>query len=219
MPKSKRDQRVNLTQTAKKDRAHKSKIVTDVRSSIDQYDNTLVFSFDNMRSNKFKDVRMEYKDSRIYMGKNKLLQLALGRTPEDEYQENIRHLSKLCSGSVGLLMTNRSKSDVVKYFEGLSSEDFARAGASASRTVSLTQDDVETHPVSMFDQFRKLGIPVQIVEGKVSLLSATKGYTVCKKGQVLTAEQCKILVHFGVKLAVFKITLKCIWNDGDFELL
>ena len=218
MPKSKKNQRVNLTQTGKKDRDHKSKIVTAVRESVDTFDNTFVFAYDNMRSNKFKDVRMEFRDSRIFMGKNKLLQLALGRTPEDEYQENMRHASKLCSGSVGLLMTNRPKKEVVTYFQNLSSEDFARAGVEADRTVTLSQEEVSIHPVSMVEQFRKLGLPVQVLEGKVSLLNG-KSYQVCKKGSVLSAEACKILVHFGIKLAVFKINLKCCWNDGEFELL
>ena len=32
---------------------------------------------------------------RIYLGKNSITQLALGKTPEDEYKDNLRHISKV----------------------------------------------------------------------------------------------------------------------------
>ena len=124
-------------------------------------------------------------------------------------------MSKHISGSVGLLMTSRGKEDVEGYFRDFSSEDFARAGAVASRTVVLSQSDVEPHPVSMVEQFRKLGVPVEVKVGKVSLVNG-KDFRVCKEGQELTAEQCKLLVHFGFKLSTFVVKLVCRWEDGGF---
>jgi len=32
---------------------------------------------------------------RIFMGKNSIAQMALGRTPEEEYRDNLRHISKV----------------------------------------------------------------------------------------------------------------------------
>ena len=67
-----------------------------------QYSKIYVFIFEKagMLS---KDVRMIaiIKSSqrffafllRIFMGKNKIAQVALGRTPEDEFKDNLRHLS------------------------------------------------------------------------------------------------------------------------------
>ena len=65
------------------------------------------------------------------MGKNKVIQLALGRTPEEEYKDNLRHLSKVTNnstqmesmglicihfktitGNVGLLFTNKESDEV-----------------------------------------------------------------------------------------------------------
>jgi hypothetical protein len=73
------------------------------------------------------------------MGKNSIAQIALGLTPESEYKDNLRHVSKVSAlcvarsqfmqanivlfflhpfqrlvGSVGLLFTNRSKAEVKK---------------------------------------------------------------------------------------------------------
>ena len=230
---------VALTKTAKKTRDHKTNYIDMVREAIDANDRLYLFSYENMRSNHFKDVRLHFRGSsssssgndmsddndsgstegRIFLGKNKLLQIALGRGPEDEYSDNLHRLSKILSGSVGILCTNQSASDVEEYFAKLAVEDFARAGAIAPRTVSLTKDQVETHPVSMVEQFRKLGLPVEVKNGRVAFIGGRDEWEVCKEGKELTVEQCKILVHFGVKLAVFKIDLVCRWEreEGTVE--
>ena len=214
MPSSKRTKKVTLTQVDKKDRTHKSKIVSDVRDSIDSHTSLYLFSFDNMRSAKFKDVRAHFRDSKIFMGKNKLLQLALGKGEEDEYADNLQAVSKHISGSVGLLATSRERSEVESFFADFASDDFARAGATASETVTLKNSDVNAHPVSMVEQFRKLGVPAEVKNGKVSL-AGPETYTVCKEGGALTAEQCKLLVHFGYRLSTFKVSLVARWEQGD----
>jgi hypothetical protein len=52
---------------------------------------------------------------RLFLGKNKIVQLALGKSSEDEYQDNLSNVSELLSGNVGLLATNRPKADILKY--------------------------------------------------------------------------------------------------------
>ena len=39
----------------------------------------------------------------------------------------------------------------------------------------------------------------------------------CEDGDELSAEDCKILFQFDVKLTEFKVALVCRWNDGSFE--
>lgn len=242
MPRSKRAQRVALTKTAKKTRDHKASYVENVRSVIDASGRLYLFSYENMRSNHFKDVRLHFRgnnskktdamnddkddgesndaaEGRIFLGKNKLLQIALGRTPEDEYSDNLHRLSKALSGSVGILCTNESPKDVEGYFADLAVEDFARSGAVAPRTVTLTREQVETHPVSMVEQFRKLGMPVEVKVGRVAFVGGKTAWEVCKEGSELSVEQCKILVHMGVKLSLFKIKLVSRWEkeEGSVE--
>jgi len=228
MPQSKRSRVVALTQTAKKSRDHKSSVIKEVRAAIDNHDTLYLFSYENMRSNKFKNVRMHFREpdmegkpSRIFLGKNKLLQIALGKTLEEEYSENLRHVAKLTSGSVGLLLTSQPRKDVESYFSDLVEDDFARAGSVSPRKVIITNDMVEMPPVSMMEYFRKLGLPVEINNGRVSLVGEMKDFTLCKEGDTLSAETCKALVHFGVKVSEFKVCLVCRWtsSDGAFELL
>ena len=230
---------VALTKTAKKTREHKTNYVDSVRTAIDTNNRVYLFSYENMRSNHFKDVRLHFRgdggkddamnddtennnnksEGRLFLGKNKLLQIALGRTPEDEYSDNLHRLSKILTGSVGILCTNQNASDVEEYFAKLAVEDYARAGAISPKSIMLTKEQIETHPVSMVEQFRKLGLPVEVNNGRVAFIGGRTEYEVCKKDEELSVEQCKILVHMGMKMAVFTIDLVCRWEkeDGSVE--
>merc|ERR1712176_650766 len=152
----------------------------------------------------------------------KLLQIALGKNPEDEYADNLRHVSGEISESVGLLFTSRSKKSVVDYFENLVEPDFARAGSIAPRDVVITNEMLADHPVSMLEQqFRKQGLPVKIENGSIVLLDGKKTYRLCKEGETLSPEKCKALSHFGIKLSEFRVKLVFHWSSktGEFEML
>lgn len=217
---------VALTQTTKKTREHKNQFIQQIRTAIDEYDDVYLFSFTNMRSNHFQSVRTHFATNgnkgRLFLGKNKLMQLALGKTLESEYNDNLHQLGMRITGAVGLLLTSDAREAVELYFSELAQrqhDDFARAGAIAPRTVVLTEDMVASHPISMVEQFRKLKVPVEIKNGRVALADSKTQYTLAKQGETLSAEQCKALMHFGIKLAEFRVKLKCRWSNGEFEIL
>jgi mRNA turnover protein 4 len=169
------------------------------------------------------------------MGKNSIAQIALGRTPEEEYKDNLRHISKVAlrrrnllhfvcanlsfnaflqklEGSVGLLFTNRSRKEVQKYFKNYSAADFAKAGSVPTEDIVL-QPGVLDFPVTMLDVLRKLGMVVEVEDGTVVLRSPI---TIASVGVPLTPEQAKILVKLGTKTIQFKVKLECAWENGAF---
>jgi mRNA turnover protein 4 len=252
-----------------------------VRTAVDDHDRVYVFSYENMRSNHFQEIRLHFRSrgsnststassnsnhisratkddmhddddddddenddedheqdpaaddihdtvsdhdsSRIFLGKNKFIQIALGRTTQDEYCDNLRHISQLITGgSVGLLCTNRTDTDVESYFAQLEKTDYARAGATSNRDVIITNADLKSLPISMIEQLRKLGLPVDIQNGVIFLRETSKGcnageYRICKEGNVLTAEQCKLLVHFNCKVSNFRVHLVGRWIKDTCE--
>jgi mRNA turnover protein 4 len=204
-----------LTKTEKRStREHKSSLIEEVRKAIDEYETIYVFSYENMRSTKFKNIRLHFRDetkkSRIFLGKNKLLQIAMGRTPEEEYSDNLRHMSKLIvGGSVGLFFT----------CQPLKEPDFARAGSIANREAVVTNEILQHFPSSMMETFRKLGLPVEIRTGVIVLRDNLTEHRICKVGDTLSAERCKLLVHFGLQLTDFQVKLVARWSDGTFEPL
>ena len=216
MPSSRRTKKVTLTQTDKKDRGHKSAVIDSVRSALDLHTSLYVFTYTSLRSAHFQRVRRDWSDSRLFISKNKLTQLALGRGEEDEYKENLRLVSALLKGSVGLLATSRPREAVMEYFESLDATDYIRAGAASPETVNLTNTDLSCHPVSMLPQLKSLGVPCHVSNGKVVLLTGHE-WRVVGAGRQVTAEQAKVLGIMGVKLARFELKIKARWEDGDFE--
>ena len=74
-------------------------------------------------------------------------------------------------------------------------------------------------PVSMVEQFRPLGLPTKVDNGKVMLMDGRTEFQLCKEGEILSAEKCKLLVQFDIKLSEFRVNLVCRWNDGEFDML
>lgn len=220
MPKSKRAKVVHLTQVAKKGREHKEKLFQSIRDAIPNYQHCLVFSVDNMRNSYLKDVRRELSDSRLFFGKTKLMAKALGQSPSEAIVPGIDDLTRYIAGDVGLLLTNRSPSDVIDYFAGLAKVDFARAGVTASRSFTIppgvlysTGGEVPAEydvPLehSIEPELRRLGVPTRMVKGKVVLGDESgqgEGHLVCKEGELLDSRQTRLLKLFSVCLSEFRV--------------
>jgi len=218
MPKSKRDKKISLTRVEKKNGLEtKAALVDKVRSAVDNYARVFVFQYENMRNAKLKTVRDEWSHSKFFIGKNRVLAKALGNTEAEEYSDNLHLISKCLKNECGLLATNQSQDDVMEYFSNLSEPDFARTGGVATETVELKEGVLEQFSHSMEPQLRQLGMPTQLVKGKVTLLS---DMTVCTKGDVLTSEQARILKLLGHQHAEFKLNIVSGWSkaEGKFEL-
>ena len=100
-----------------------------------------------------------------------------------------------------------------RYFKKFAAQDFAKAGAIPKKDIVLPAGDLE-FPGSMLDQLRKLGLTVELDNGKISLKSM---FIVASKGEPLTPEQAKLLVHMNIPLISFKINVAGSWCDGAFE--
>ncbi|XP_076160696.1 ribosomal protein LP0-like isoform X1 [Ptiloglossa arizonensis] len=203
MPKSKRDKKISLTKTSKKGLDLKQQIVEDVRNCVERYTRIFLISVHNMRNNKLKDLRAEWKDSRFFFGKNKVIALAFGKSPQNEIAEGIYKLSEALKGQCGLLFTNRTKKEVLHWMEEYEEVDYARSGFIIDESVTLPEGPMPDFSHSIEPHLRQLGMPTALQKGVVTLL---KEYVVCKKGQALTPEQARILKLLGKPVATFKLT-------------
>ncbi|AEO68878.1 2b324d31-7563-4001-b7dc-2eeb0bc17893 [Thermothielavioides terrestris] len=236
MPKSKRAKVYHLTQVTKKTREQKDKLFANIRECIPKYQHCFVFSVDNMRNNYLKDVRQELSDSRLFFGKTKLTARALGTTPEESQADGLHALTRYLSGAVGLLFTNRAPEAVISYFGSLAHVDFARAGARATRTVTVPPGLVYStggevppeHDVpiahTLEPELRRLGMPTRMVRGKVCLGGDEKGegmkegYTICREGEVLDSRQTRLLKLFSVCMSEFRVSLLAYWSAASGEV-
>ncbi|CAL1414554.1 unnamed protein product [Linum trigynum] len=216
MPKSKRNRAVTLSKTKKKGREHKEGVVNGIREAVEKYPSIYLFGYENMRNLKFKEFRDQLKSSsRFFLGSNKVMQVALGRSAGDELRPGIRKVSKLLCGDSGLLATNLPKEEVERLFREYEDYDFARTGTNATEKVELNEGPLEQFTHEMEPFLRKQGLPVRLNKGVVELIS---DFVVCEEGKPLSPESARILRLLGIKMATFKLHLICRWSSDDFEL-
>uniref|UniRef100_A0A182JYG9 Ribosome assembly factor mrt4 n=1 Tax=Anopheles christyi TaxID=43041 RepID=A0A182JYG9_9DIPT len=218
MPKSKRDKKVSLTKTDRKGLSNKQQIIEDIQQCREKYDNIFLFSVQNMRNSKLKDVRTEWKNSRFFFGKNRVMQLGLKLISDDENSEptkleqGMEQLREQMIGQCGLLFTSEGKKTVLEFFDSYQAEEFARGGFRATKTVKLKPGPLEEFSHAIEPHLRSLGMPTKLDRGIVTLY---KDFTVCEKGKVLTPEQARILKLLNKPMATFKVVINCCYTKKD----
>eukprot|EP00211_Chloroparvula_japonica_P014742 CAMPEP_0119133226 /NCGR_PEP_ID=MMETSP1310-20130426/13263_1 /TAXON_ID=464262 /ORGANISM="Genus nov. species nov., Strain RCC2339" /LENGTH=224 /DNA_ID=CAMNT_0007123913 /DNA_START=150 /DNA_END=824 /DNA_ORIENTATION=- len=216
MPKSKRNRKVTLSQVSKKPAMEKKQnLFNSVRDSMDKFENVFVFTTKNMRNSPLKELRTSWGGSRFYIGKNKVLQRAVGRTEAEEYSPGSHKLAEhLVGPDMGLLFTNQSAKEVMNYFKSFSKPDYPRSGFIATETVQLDAGPLPQFSHAIEPHLRSLGMPTALKEGVVTLI---KDFTVCKEGKALTPEQARILKLLDIKMAEFFLILCChLTRSGKF---
>lgn len=104
MPRSKRSKVTTLTKTATRTtKASKLALVQEIQNEIEKYDTIWLFSVGDMRNEGLKEVRSQWRGTaRMFFGKGRVMQKALGQEEDDEYKEGTSKLSK-----VSLLLSSR----------------------------------------------------------------------------------------------------------------
>ncbi|GAB0090284.1 Ribosome assembly factor mrt4 [Sergentomyia squamirostris] len=220
MPKSKRDKKVSLTKTDRKGLAWKQHIIEDIRFCVTKYSNIYVFSIHNMRNTLLKELRSQWKDSRFFFGKNRIMQLGLkeaGKEFDEDAGESLHKMTTRLNGQCGLLFSDHGKDIVLDWFKDYSALEYARSGHKATETIVLPAGACEEFSHAIEPHLRKLGLPTKLERGVVHLY---KEYRVCEAGSTLTPEQAKILKLCNMPIATFRLTLKCWWSKKTgFEVL
>ena len=206
MPRSKRNKVVSLTKVKKKGREAKEEMVENIQQALTKYKRCFVLSFENMRTGPFKSIQNSMRDSKFFIGKNKVIQVALGRSPEEEPADNSHQLSKYLRGQVCLLFTNKTEKEVQAFIDEHHEPDFAKAGTKATFTVFLEKgvDALAAYGHGMEPYLRQLGLPTKLNMQKIELLADT---FVCRQGEELSVEQCKILKILGHQMANFSLKM------------
>ncbi|GFE55406.1 mRNA turnover 4 family protein protein [Babesia ovis] len=217
MPKSKRSKEVRLTVVKKKAKERKLNLVEAIRAAIQSPDCFVyVVALNNQRNSPLKSLRAILQPGRLFYGKNKVMQLALGAKPETELLADLHKIAENIVGERALLVTPESPDVVKKKLEGYKVNDFAKAGNIATDTIILKPGDgsLDVFPGNMEPQFRQLGLPTTLKMGKIELLG---DYLVCESGTPLTPNQARVLKVLGIRMALFETSIYCYWNNGSYR--
>jgi mRNA turnover protein 4 len=217
MPVSKRDRVIHTSKVKKHDKSEKADQIDQIRESVAAMRYTYVVSVSNERNNILKNIRDELKPGKMFYSKNKVAQVALGFTPESECSEGIHPLAGLLLGQSALISTNISTAELRDLLVKHEEPEFARAGGVATQTLALEEgfDALSSFPHSMEVQFRKLGLPTQLYDGKIKVLA---NHIVCREGDILTADQAQILKLFRIQMAKFEMTIKAVYDKETSQV-
>lgn len=160
----------------------------------------------------------------MFFGRVSVMAVALGNTEETEYKPGLHEIASKLRGQVGLFFTSWDPKETLDYFNSIKKPDFARAGSKATQEISVpagpltpivSAEDIAEgikptpFPSSMEPHLRKLGLSTRLEKGVITMAGPQ---TVCRKGDKLTAEQAQILKLLGVKMSVFRVTLRSMWE-------
>jgi len=197
MPKSKRDRLITLAATRPHGKELKQQVACVAQDGVDEYERLFVVRLVNERNSLLKSLRETWKGSgRFLFAKNRVIARAL-----DGYHPGLKGVAKGLSSSAGalgrkgLFFTNSPVQDVVSFFQSFAFDEFSRAGAKATREVVLAAGPLEGFAFSLEPTLRQLGLKTKLNKGVVELIEE---HVVCKKGQVLSPEQCRLLVSFSL---------------------
>ncbi|WWD15951.1 hypothetical protein CI109_100375 [Kwoniella shandongensis] len=221
MPKSRRSKLTTLSKTpVRSTKASKQALVNEIRATVDKYDHCWIFSVGDMRNEGLKEIRAQWRGTgRFFFGKGKVMAKALGLTPETEYQEGLANVAKRLRGQLGLFFTSHPVDETVEWFESWSKKEYARMGARATQEITLPEGPILTpysetvlgdpFPHSMEPQLRALGLSTSLIRGVPSL---NNPHLLCRQGEKLSSEKCRILKLLGVQMAEFRIVLGSRWT-------
>lgn len=235
MPESKRNRVVPTSKVRKNRKELVRRLAANVQEAAERYSYIWVFDVENTRNNFLKQVRTDFNDSRIMMGKTKVMTVALGQRPETECVPGVSALGPYLKGEVGLLFTNREPSEIEDYFRDFLDLDFARSGSTATKDIRIPPGEIRTMygveggeedplPAQIEPTLRKYGIPTRLVKGKIVLEErpegsvddeAEEGHLVCKEGDVLDSRQTSILKILGVRMSEFRIGLRAMFDKNE----
>ncbi|MEN2499413.1 MAG: mRNA turnover 4 [Marteilia pararefringens] len=144
----------------------------------------------------------------IIAAKKSLMSKALSIHYGPEYEEILEGLvisEKVKDFQVALLFTNLDKESVESQVKDFGSDRFSIPGDVAEKTIFISNENLESCPSSMQPYLEKIGVPVVVKDGAIILLQNPMQVTT--EGEILTANQAKILKCFKIRISRSSMTL------------
>lgn len=213
MPKAKRRREYNFSKSKKKGGDNKGKQIEALNELINNFESIWVFSIVHASTEFVKEMRLRLEPSKVYMGKNSLIQVAIREFEDTEKRPNLACLSPYLRGKVGILFSNAPPEEIVSAFEDFHESAFAITGQEVSETIEMEEGPLD-YPVSMAPLLAKLGVPVEAKHGELHL---NANYTVCTAGDTLSKHQAHLLKLLDMKVGETAPSLLARYAAGELD--
>ncbi|GAW81582.1 ribosome biogenesis protein MRT4 [Plasmodium gonderi] len=220
MPKSKRNITISLTKVKKKlnKKELKEQKLSELKKFI-EIPNIFIYVLDirTCSNNNLKQAIEYFKpDGKFFIGKNKLMKVALGKNEKSEFKPNVFKVAELLVGNRILLITKDAPLKVLKFFNEFQPEEYIKPGNICTQDVTLKCGDVLDVPVSMQKDLQKRKLNFDIIDQKIIL---REDKILAEKDKLMSVENSKLLRMLNMKISHFDITVLGYWNMNNFVSL
>jgi len=224
MVRSKRNVKRTLSNRVKKDGDFKKNLAEKARALCHEHKKILILQFVNTKAHcealLKRDFMRKFKNSAFLGGKNKVLQIGLGRDKADEQSKNLHLLSEQLVGQRCLLFTDASNEDILSFFNDYSIACHSKTGSKALRTVTLEPGLLHmfSHAQEPFLRRLKMVTKLTQVDTGSGVPELLVPYKVCKKGERLRPHKATLLRLLGYKDSKFHALVYCCFDKSTEKL-
>ena len=184
-----------------------------IRKNCNEFHYSYLVVFINYKTFTLQQIREAVKPGIMFNGKNRLLQVALGVNAETSYTPNLYKLGANAVNKTSLILTNKTLEELTSIFnEHHDDIIYAVPGQVSEYDITITETQFETanFASSLYSYFKNLEMPVKLFDAKLSLLGDLE---ICKKGEVLSNKQCKLLKALQIAIGTQQIVLKGYYSS------
>lgn len=147
--------------------------------------------------------------AKIKMTKNNLMLLALAEAAKSK--PGIEGLSDGVDGQCAIVTTDMNAFKLFNKLKATMSPAPARAGDKAPFDIVVPAGPTPFGPGPIIGELQKLGLPAQIMNGKITIKKDT---TVVKEGQEISPELAAMLPKLEILPMVVGMNARCVFGDG-----
>jgi len=182
-----------------------------LKECLDEYQNILIVTVNNVGSNQMQKVRIALRGKAvILMGKNTICRKIMREHAEAGHPE-INAILPFVKGNIGLVFTNDNLNEVRQTILSNKVPAAAKAGADAPVDVIVPPGPTGLDPAQT-SFFQTLNIGTKIVRGAIEIINEVKFLT---KGDKVTASHVALLAKLNIKPFFYGITVDAVYENGS----
>ena len=147
--------------------------------------------------------------AKIKMTKNNLMLLALEEA--SKFKPGIEELKNAVGGQCAIVTTDMNAFKLFNKLKATMSPAPAKAGDLAPRDIVVPAGPTPFGPGPIIGELQKLGLPAQIMNGKITIKKDT---TVVKEGEAISADLAAMLPKLEILPMIVGMDAKAVYGDG-----
>ena len=188
----------------------KKDVVSEIVADITSYPVTAVVSMEGIAAPQLQSMRAGLRGhAKVRMAKNKLLKIALAEAAEKV--PGLEQLEDAIDGQCAIVATDLNPFKLFNKLKATQTPAAAKAGQLAPEDIVVPEGPTPFGPGPIIGELQKLGLPAQIMAGKIVI---KKNTTVVKKGEPISADLAAMLPKLEILPMVVGMDARAVFGDG-----